>query len=548
MPAPATDTPPASTTEIDVDDVARRIGIDRFRPIQERAISALVDGRDVLAVIPTGGGKSAIYQAAAELIPGVTVVVSPLLALQQDQMDSIMASGLGRAVAIDGSTNEGDREERLAELRDGSVEFLFVTPEILGDDEIIASLADVDISLLAVDEAHCIVTWGEGFRPDFLIIGDVRRRLGSPVTVALTGSADPRIRADVCRRLDMHDVEILMGDLERANISLSVVGADDETSAVDALVEHLRGVDGKALVYVPTRKACVEIAERLDVEGRRALPFHGGLGKDAKDAALELIRGDEGCVVVATTAFGMGIDIPDIGTVAHLDMPDSLLAYYQEVGRAGRDGAPASGAVFVSLRNRSRRAFSSGVRETTVVDCANVYVAIQNGAASRRAVIAETKLPAGRAVRAIAVLEQAGAITTRPKLGVIGASDPETIDRLCAEREEFDRSQIQAVERYRSVRQCRWAQILSSLGEPLERCGHCDVCEAQDVDPDHDTVEDGPFPVGTVVNHEKFGEGRVTSRHDDVLVVAFDQVGPKELGLSFCLDEEILDVVDLPAD
>ena len=463
-------------------------------------------------------------------------------------MDSIMASGLGRAVAIDGSTGARDREERLAGLRDGSVEFLFATPEILGDDEILDALSDVHVSLLAVDEAHCIVTWGEGFRPEFLVIGDVRRRLGSPVTVALTGSADPRIRADVCRRLDLDDVEILMGDLERANISLSVVGADDQDGAVESLVAHLDGVGGKALVYVPTRKLCIEIAERLDGDERRALPFHGGLKKSEKDEALELIRGSGPCVVVATTAFGMGIDIPDIGTVAHLDMPDSLLAYYQEVGRAGRDGDPAHGAAFVALRTRSRRAFASGVRSTTVTDCASVYVAVQNGAASRRSVIAETSLPAGRAVRAIAVLEQASALTTRPSLQVIGPSDPETIERLCREREEFDRSQMQAVERYRSLRQCRWAQILASLGEPLERCGHCDVCTAAEVDPAEASVDDGPFPVGTTVRHEEFGEGRVTSRRDDVLLISFDHVGPKELGLSFCLDEGILEVVDLPAD
>ena len=524
--------------------LAQRLGIDGFRPSQREAIGALVEGTDVLAIIPTGGGKSAIYQAVSELLDGPTVVVSPLLALQEDQLASIASADLGEARAIDGSSSEADRAEVLDGLADGTLRYLFATPEILRDDELLDRLAEVGVSLLAVDEAHCVVTWGEGFRPDFAELGDVRRRLGSPTTVALTGSADPRIRADVCRSLAMDDVRLVTSGLERSNITLSVVGAASSDDAVDDLVAHLDDVDGKALVYVPTRKLTVEIAERVAASGRPARAFHGGLAKAEKTAALEMIRSEERAVVVATTAFGMGIDVPDIASVVHLDMPDSLLAYYQEVGRGGRDGGAASGAVFVSLRTKSRRAFASGVRATSVVDCASVDAALRAGASSRAELRRQTGLPAGRVARALAVLVEAGVATTTPALAVVGASDPDLIDRLCRAREEFDRSQLQAVERYRSARHCRWAQILASLGEPLDRCGHCDVCEAEAADGGSAQVVDGPFPVGAIVEHDEFGRGCVTSRRADVIDVAFDEVGPKGLSAELCLEEGLIRSVD----
>ena len=530
-----------STSSISIDRVAEQLGVDGLRPPQRNAIEALVDGVDVLAIIPTGGGKSAIYQGAALVLGGVTVVVSPLLALQDDQIRSIEDSEVGRAVAVDGSTSDIGREAAFEALESGTARFLFVTPEILASDEVLDRLARCHVKLFAVDEAHCIVTWGQGFRPDFLLLGDARRRLGDPTVVALTGSADPRIRADIRRSLSMTDGMTVTSDLERANIELSVVNAADRAAAADRLAEHLDAVPGKALVYVPTRRLCSELAERIHRVDRPATPYHGGLNKADKEAAVELIRSHGQAVVVATTAFGMGIDIPDISAVAHLDMPDSLLAYYQEVGRGGRDGSAASGAVFVSLRSRSRRAFGSGVRQTTVADCATVYVEVQNGATSRRQLIDRLPLNAGRIVRALGVLEQVGAIATSPHLTVTGEVDADRVDDVCREREEFDRSQIEAVERYRSVRRCRWGQILTSLGEPLDECGHCDVCADVDLEPPAPVDDaDLPFPVGAPVEHAEFGPGTVTSRLSDIITVSFESVGPKDLATELCLDGGLL--------
>ncbi|WP_420452169.1 RecQ family ATP-dependent DNA helicase [Ilumatobacter sp.] len=543
--APSTTSPqPAAGTvdlvappgAVDLDAEAGRIGIQELRPAQRAAVEALVAGRDVLAVIPTGGGKSAIYQVATEILDGVCVVVSPLLALQEDQMDAIASADLGEAVAIDGATSDSERAAIVDRLSSGAARYLFATPEILTDEAVVEALARIGVRLLAVDEAHCIVTWGHGFRPDYTVIGDVRRRLGTPLAVALTGSADPRMRTDICRSLDMAEAEIVTSDLERTNIHLSVVGSSSADDAIDRIVEHLTPGEGKALVYVPTRALTVEIAERLEATGQVARPFHGGLPKSAKSEALGLIRSQQRCVIVATTAFGMGIDVPDITTVVHLDMPDSLLAYYQEVGRGGRDGAPARGAVFVSLRARSRRAFGSGVRSTSVGECAAVYDAMRGGVVSRRRLAEQMPFGAGTVARALSILEQAGAIATRPRLAVTGAVELEVVERLRAEREEFDRSQLLAVERYRSSRHCRWSQILTSLGESLERCGHCDVCEIVT-----EEVPDREFPVGTVVSHVDFGRGCVTSRRPDVIVVAFDEVGPKELSTELCVEHGLIE-------
>jgi len=522
-------------------DIAERLGVDRLRLRQRDAIEALVAGTDVLAIIPTGGGKSAIYQGAALALGGVTVVVSPLLALQEDQIRSIEESDLGHAVSVDGSTSSSERSQAFDALESGSARFLFATPEILNSDDVLERIARCDVTLFAVDEAHCIVSWGQGFRPDFLLLGDTRRRLGNPTAVALTGSADPRIRTEIQRSLAMSDGITVSADLKRANIELSVVNAADRAASADCLADHLDTVAGKALVYVPTRRLCAELAERLNTDDRPAAAYHGGLKKADKKATVELIRSHERAVVVATTAFGMGIDIPDISAVAHLDMPDSLLAYYQEVGRGGRDGSPASGAVFVSLRSKSRRAFGSGVRETTVTDCAAVYVEIRNGAASRRQLIARLPMNGGRVVRALGVLAQVGAIAMSPSLTVTAELDVACVDEVCREREEFDRSQLEAVERYRSVRRCRWAQILTSLGEPLERCGHCDVCGDQNRNPPAPLDDvDLPFPVGTQVQHPDFGPGTVTTRLRDIITVAFDSVGPKELDTGLCVRNGLL--------
>ena len=241
-------------------------------------------------------------------------------------------------------------------------------------------------------------------------------------------------------------------------------------------------------------------------------------------------------IVIATNAFGMGIDVPDIDVVAHLDLPATLIDYYQELGRAGRDGRPATAAAFSSLRQRSRRTFTAGVHRTSVDDCRVVLGAIASGMTTRRAIADEGELTLGRVGRAITVLVMAGAIGPGRKLAVVDASvSADDIDALCSQREEFDRSQRAAVDAYRTSSMCRWQQLLAALGEATEPCGRCDNCEAGDAE---DASADDR--IGATVEHEQFGTGRLVDIDGDVAHVSFDDVGPKSLHLERSLHDGLL--------
>ncbi len=537
--AAATDAAPS------LDEAIEAVGVRDLHPAQREAVEALVGGCDVLAVIPTGGGKSAIYQIVGAVLPGPSVVVGPLLALHADQHDSIERSDLPAAAALDGSTPATERAEIVAALSEGTLEYLLVTPETLAADDLLDELVDAGTSLLVVDEAHCIATLGQGFRPDFLALGDVRRRLGSPTTVALTGSADPQLRDEIVALLQLDDPAVVVADLDRPNIDLELHSAGDRESARAGLVSDVLAEGGKTLVYAPTRRLCEDLAAELASGGRAAVAYHAGLSAADKAAALDHIRDDPSAVVVATTAFGMGIDIPDIAVVAHLDLPESLIAYYQEVGRAGRDGSPARGVAFSTARERSRRDFAGGVRTIEVQDCHRVAQAVGAQATSRRAVIDRTGLGAGRVTRALHVLADLGAVQLRPSIRR-GRRHPddEAIEQACRRREERDRSQVAAMARYRSVRRCRWSQILGSLGQALDRCGHCDVC-AEDADGPGD--DDGEL-TGVRVVHPEFGEGLVTASSERRLTVAFDEVGTKDLDPDLSWETGLLRlVVDEPS-
>ena len=330
-------------------------GFDDFRPGQARAIEALLAGRSMLAVMPTGAGKSLCYQVPALVLGGLTVVVSPLVALMQDQVAALRLAG----VAADSINSSFDREANVAAWRrvaSGETRLLYLAPERLMTERMLDALRRVDVRLIAVDEAHCISQWGPAFRPEYEALSQLRDLFPRVPVIALTATADEATRADIAMRLFGGQVESLVLGFDRPNIKFSVSARSDGRRQLLDFVRGHRGASG--IVYCLSRKKTEETAAFLEGHGVRALPYHAGMGKEARDANQNRFMTEAGIVMVATIAFGMGIDKPDVAYVFHTDLPASLEAYYQEIGRAGRDGRTAEAhMLFGAADIRMRRMF-----------------------------------------------------------------------------------------------------------------------------------------------------------------------------------------------
>jgi ATP-dependent DNA helicase RecQ len=345
------------------DDPKRRIlkdvfGFDDFRPGQAAAMDTLLAGRHVLAVMPTGAGKSLCYQVPALVLGGLTIVVSPLVALMQDQVAALRLAG----VAADTINSSIDREENVAAWRRvtaGETRLLYLAPERLMTPRMLDALAGLDIRLIAVDEAHCISQWGPAFRPEYEQLSRLRDLFREVPIIALTATADEATRRDIAARLFAGKVETLVLGFDRPNIKLSVAARGDGKRQLLDFVKRHAGRSG--IVYCLSRKKTEETAAALDRGGVRALAYHAGMTKEARDANQNSFMTEAGVVMVATIAFGMGIDKPDVAYVFHTDLPGNLEAYYQEIGRAGRDGRAAEAhMLFGSGDIRMRRMFIDG--------------------------------------------------------------------------------------------------------------------------------------------------------------------------------------------
>ncbi|MBY0489085.1 MAG: RecQ family ATP-dependent DNA helicase [Gemmatimonadaceae bacterium] len=320
--------------------LARYFGYPDFRAPQLPAVTAVLRGGDVLIVLPTGGGKSLCYQVPALVRTGLTVVVSPLISLMADQVEALRRRGIGAAY-LNSTLTGRETADRLAQARDGALTLLYLAPEKLVATRMLEALGRIGVSLLAVDEAHCISEWGHDFRPAYRRIGAMRARLGDPQTVALTATATPRVRRDIATQLALRDPTVIIGGFDRTNLTYHVAETPSLRDKHAQAVTWLRDAPGAAVVYASTRTAVEQVTAVLVRARVRAVAYHGGLPASVRQRAQDAFMDSRARVIVATSAFGMGIDKPDVRLVVHHAMPGSLEAYYQEAGRAGRDGQPS---------------------------------------------------------------------------------------------------------------------------------------------------------------------------------------------------------------
>ena len=528
-------------TLADVRDTAREVfGYRDLRPGQREAITALLDGRDVLLVLPTGAGKSAVYQVPGLELPGPTLVVSPLIALQQDQVRSLLELGDddARAAAVSSAVPAAERRAALEAAAAGDLEFLFLSPEQLANDEVLDAVRAARPSLVAVDEAHCVSTWGHDFRPEYLRVGERLDTLDPrPPVLALTATASPPVREDVAERLHLRDPAVIVRGFARPGIALEVVRAVEAEDKDRAVVERVRteAEQGTGIVYVATRRRTGEIADALAQAGLRSAAYHGGLRRAERDEAQRRFTEDELDVVVATSAFGMGIDKPDVRFVVHADAPGSPDSYYQEVGRAGRDGEPAVAVLFYRPEDLGlQRFFAVSVPDRD--DLRAVARALGPGAAASDD--GRTRLPR-RLARLRALVEDARALAgddARP------AAVADAARELAQARRRVDDSRLEMMRAYAETEQCRRQFLLAYLGEDLpEPCGRCDTCWAGTAAERAADDAAAPWSTGTTVRHPEFGEGTVMGYEgEDRVTVLFEAYGYRTLSLDAVAENGLL--------
>ncbi len=461
-------------------------GFADFRPGQEEVVRAAVDGRDTLALMPTGSGKSLTYQLAAMLRPEPTLVLSPLIALMKDQVDKLPAEIAATATFVNSSLDSDETASRIQDVAAGRTRLLYAAPERLRNASFVETLRTIGVGLVVIDEVHCVSMWGHDFRPDYLFIRRALDALGDPAVLGMTATATPAAATEIAAALG-RDLAVVRTSVVRPNLRYDVEEVSGNEDRLRILVERLGAVgDGSAIVYARSRDSCERVARTLRGHGLRMEHYHAGLEAEERSRVQEdfvagRIRG-----VVATTAFGMGIDKPDVRLVCLFNYPDSLESYVQMVGRGGRDGAPSATLLLASPSDATavRRFAVSDIPGAD--DLRRVYRAVRELGGT----VDPAQIPAGDHDPRVLVgmLEQAGIVrrgydagrAMRIELLTLDPGAGTVVDDLLARYAQEARARAERIVRFAESHRCRHAQVAEHFGETLAvPCGACDVCDPQ---------------------------------------------------------------------
>jgi ATP-dependent DNA helicase RecQ len=525
---------------LDVHAVLRdRFGFEHFHPGQEEVISRVLAGEDTLAILATGAGKSLCYQLPALMLDGTTIVVSPLIALMKDQIDMLRERGVTDVVALNSTLSEDQEARAMERIASGSIKIVFVTPEKLEDDAFVGLLRTLRVPLFVVDEAHCISAWGHDFRPAYLNLGRVIDQFGDPTVLALTATATPAVREDILVQLGIPNVKPIVKGFDRPNLRYEVRRAENESAKLKALKELFEtGLEGTGIIYTATIKNALEVQHYLhDVMNLPAAVYHSKLQKHDRVSVHELFMQEAIRAVVATNAFGLGIDKPNIRFVVHYDLPGSVEAYTQEAGRAGRDGDLSRCILLYRMSDtRVQNYFLTG-KYPDVEEVQKVFGTLeifggQEGGVSLTDLRKISQIPLTKLKVILALLKKSGFIEA-PSRAKYALTDNARANRELVlnlanyeTKKSYDQSKLAMMLQYAENSSCRRRFILNYFGEDFanEQCGACDNC----LHGNRSKSVSG-YRIADVVYHNKFGQGTVERAEKDLVTVLFPNVGYKTL-------------------